>query len=89
MVFLLSKEAWFQSGLNQLLVEKWVPQETLLTWSENGGDPFGDWRWSVPPFYRIYKLDGTELMDTKDWNHVLGFLKAVLGEQTISDDFEL
>lgn len=88
MVFLLTKETWVPSGQSQFKLEKWVPQETVLSWSDNGSDPHGDWRWSVPPYYRLLKLDGTELMDTHDWNHVLGFLQAVLGEQTAPHDFE-
>jgi hypothetical protein len=32
-------------------------------------------------------MDGTELMDTTDWSHVVAFLQAVLVEQEIPNEF--
>ncbi len=89
MVFLLSQEIGVPAGHGQFRVEKWVPQDSLMAWSDNGAGSNGAGRWSVSPYYRLLKVDGTELMNTDDWNHLAGYLRAVLGDQVVPYDFQL
>lgn len=89
MGLLLAAEAWVPLGNSQFRVEKWVPEEDLLfrdgeEANSNGGRP-----WTILPRYRLFKLDETELMETANWSHVVGFLQAVLGEEEIPHDFQL
>ena len=89
MVYLLVNETWAPSGEIDFRLEKWVPEEDLGYYSHNGNGSNGDLRWRVAPYYKVYKADGTELMDTTDWNHVRGFLQAVVGEDMVSSDFQI
>lgn len=89
MEFLLAGEAWVPFGDSQFLVEKWVPEDDLLLELEQEGLSNGDRPWTIPPYYRVLNLDGTELMDTADWSHVVEFLQVVLGEEEIPDDFSV
>ncbi len=89
MVFLLVSEKWTPMGQSQYRLEKWEPEESLSYGVDDGFNSNGDWRWRVPPYYRLFKVDGTELIDTTDWNHIVGFLQAVLGDEVIPSDFEM
>jgi len=89
MGFALAGEAWVPEENSQFQVEKWVPEENFLFELEEEGPSNGDRPWAIPPHYRVLKLDGTELMDTTDWAHVVGFLQTVLGEEEIPNDFSV
>ena len=89
MEFLLAGEAWMPLWDSQFIIEKWVPEENLLLEFEPEALSNGVRPWAILPYYRVLKLDGTELMDTTDWSHVVGFLQVVLGEEEIPDDFSV
>lgn len=80
------KSVWAPVGDWEFRLEKWVSDETL-EFSNNGASSNGNSAWSVPPYYRLLKVDGTELMNTKDWDDVAGFLMVVLGEAVVPDDY--
>jgi len=73
----------------QFIIEKWVPEEDQWLELERDAPSNGARPWAIHPYYRVLNLDGTELMDTTDWSHVVGFLQAVLGEEEIPDDFSV
>ncbi|MDQ7785038.1 MAG: hypothetical protein RDU20_19290 [Desulfomonilaceae bacterium] len=87
MVFLLARETWVPLGYSQFRVEKWVPEEDLLFRLDEQVRTNGDRPWTIPPYYRLSKLDGTHLMETTDLSHMVEFLQVVLGREEIPDDF--
>ena len=41
---------------------------------------------SEDAYYVVTDANGTELMNTKDWNLVVSYLRAVLGDDCVPDD---
>ena len=80
------KSVWTPAGNWEFRLEKWASDE-ILEFSNNGSSSNGNSPWSVPPYYRLLKVDGTELMNTKDWKDLAGFLRVVLGESAVPEDF--
>jgi len=89
MNFLVAAETWVPLGDSQFHIEKWVPEDDFLFQVNGDGYSNGDRPWAVRPYYVLFKLDGTQLMDTTDWSQVVAFLQAVLGEKEIPEDFFL
>lgn len=89
MDFIVAEEIWIPREDSQYRLEKWVPEEDFYFRSENGASRNGAGPWRIGPYYHLFKMDGTELLESTDWNHVMGFLQSVLGEDEIPNDFSM